>query len=61
MTQTPRVLIHNNDVTAMAERLAEVMPDATIETSDSYEGLDDLLARFKPDKAQPQVFDEAFL
>ena len=56
MTQTPRVLIHNNDVTAMAERLAEVMPDATIETSDSYEGLDDLLARFKPDVAYSICF-----
>lgn len=51
-----RILIHNSKTDEMAQRLAEVRPDAEIETCDSYDGLPDLIERFKPDVAHSICF-----
>lgn len=53
---SPRVLIHNSATDEMAAHLADVMPEAAIETSQSYEGMADLMAAFKPDVAYSVAF-----
>lgn len=51
-----RILIHNSTTAPMAERLAQAVPEVQIETSDSYDGLEAHLARFKPDIAYSICF-----
>lgn len=51
-----RVLIHNSDTAEMADRLHAAQPDARIATCESYEGLADLLAGFRPQAAYSIAF-----
>jgi len=49
MTDTPRILIHTSDPAPMLARLGEVAPEIDARGHDSYEGLDAVLAAFRPD------------
>lgn len=51
-----RILIHNNSTDEMVQRLSEVRPDADIVACDTYDGLGDVIAEFKPDVAHSICF-----
>lgn len=56
MTPSPRLLIHTSDPAPMFARLAEVAPDITALGHDSYDGLPEVLAEFRPDIAYSVAF-----
>ncbi len=56
MTPSPRLLIHTSDPAPMLARLAEVVPDITTLGHDSYDGLQQVLAEFRPDIAYSVAF-----
>jgi len=47
--ETPKILIHSSEPGPLLTRMQEVAPDATVEASDKYDGLDTLVASFRPD------------
>ena len=49
--QTPRILLHNDETATLATRLRTVMPDVEIAECNSYEGLGQMIADFRPDAA----------
>lgn len=52
-----RILIHNSKTDEMAARLAAAMPEAVIETCDSYDGLPGLIRDFRPDAVYSICFN----
>ena len=52
----PRILIHNSETDILCALLARVVPDAKIATCESYEGLSDVIAAFRPDIAYSVAF-----
>ncbi|MBZ8117951.1 D-2-hydroxyacid dehydrogenase [Roseovarius sp. LXJ103] len=52
----PRILIHNSETDTLATRLAASVPEADIATHESYEGLSDVMAKFRPDVAYSVAF-----
>src|SRR6056297_3914470 len=56
MTDAPRILIHTSNPAPMLDRLAEVAPEIEPRGHDSYEGLDPVLAEFRPDIAYAVAF-----
>ena len=56
MTDAPRILIHTSDPAPMLARLAEVAPEIEARGHDSYDGLDPVLAEFRPDVAYSVAF-----
>ncbi|MEM6610137.1 MAG: D-2-hydroxyacid dehydrogenase [Pseudomonadota bacterium] len=49
MVEIPRIVLHNDQVEALAERLSEAFPDAPFDVCTSYAGLPDALASFRPE------------
>jgi phosphoglycerate dehydrogenase-like enzyme len=56
MTNAPRILVHTSDPAPMLARLAEVAPEIEARGHDGYEGLDRVLAEFRPDIAYSVAF-----
>ncbi|MGX0875541.1 phosphoglycerate dehydrogenase-like enzyme [Roseovarius sp. MBR-154] len=56
MTEAPRILIHTSDPAPMLARLTEVAPEIEARGHDSYEGLEPVLAEFRPDIAYSVAF-----
>jgi phosphoglycerate dehydrogenase-like enzyme len=45
----PRILLFNDETTAMVDRLREAVPEADIRVHETYDGTDAVLSEFKPD------------
>lgn len=56
MKDAPRILIHNSKTALMVERLADAMPDAEVDISETYEDVEAAIDRFKPDVAYSICF-----
>ncbi len=56
MTDAPRVIVLDSDPAPMIERLAQEFPDVTATPCDSYAGMVDLVAEFKPDVVYSVTF-----
>ena len=56
MTDAPRILIHTSDPVPMLARLVEVAPEIEARGHDSYDGLDPVLAEFRPDIVYSAAF-----
>ena len=56
MTDTTRILIHTSDPAPMLARLAEAAPGIEARGHDSYDGLDRILADFRPDVTYSVAF-----
>lgn len=52
-----RILIHNSKTDEMAARLADAVPEVEIATCDSYQGLPDAVAAFRPDAVYSICFN----
>lgn len=48
-TESPRVILHNNEPDAMMARFAERFPDADVRACRTYEDLPPLISAFRPD------------
>lgn len=57
MTRAPRILIHDSDPEPMLARLSRTHPEAALCGHDSYDGLQAVLAAFRPDIAYSIAFN----
>ena len=49
MADTPRIILHNSDTSALVQELIAAFPRADYRTCNSYEGLPDLIHSYRPD------------
>ncbi len=57
MSETLRILLHNNETTSMANRLKSRFPDISVATSNSYADLPAAVANFQPNAVYSVRFD----